>query len=134
MIEPVNAHVADRLEEVARILDEQGANSFCVGAYRRAAVTLRQLKRPVSDIVFAEGIEGLRQLPGIGESLARAIYQTVTSGRLPILERLRGEADPVELLASVPGIGKVLAKRLHEELDIDTLEELEAATTGGWPI
>lgn len=131
MIETVNAHVADRLEEVARILNEQGANSFRVGAYRRAAATLRQLKRPVRDIVLAEGIEGLRQLPGIGESLARAIYQAVTSGRLPILERLRGEADPVELLASVPGIGKVLAKRLHEDLDIDTLEELEAASHDG---
>lgn len=120
MIETVNAEVAARLDEVARILNEQGANRFRVEAYRRAATTIRRLARPVNEIVRAQGIEGLRQLPGIGESLARAIYQTVTTGRLPMLERLRGEADPVELLASVPGIGRVFARRLHEELDIDT--------------
>ncbi|MFY9611486.1 MAG: helix-hairpin-helix domain-containing protein [Blastocatellia bacterium] len=131
MIEAVNAEVAARLEEVARILNEQGANRFRVDAYRRAATTVRRLTRPVTGIVRAEGIEGLRRLPGIGETLARAIYQTVVSGRMPMLERLRGEADPVVLLASVPGIGKVFAGRLHEELGIDTLEELEAAAHDG---
>lgn len=131
MIETVNAEVASRLEEVARILNEQGANRFRVDAYRRAAATMRRLTRPASDIVRSQGIEGLRRLPGIGETLARAIYQTVVSGRMPMLDRLRGEADPVTLLASVPGIGKVLAERLHEELGIDTLEELEAAAHDG---
>ena len=131
MIETVNAEVASRLEEVARILNEQGANRFRVDAYRRADATMRRLTRPISDIVRSDGIEGLRRLPGIGETLARAIYQTVVSGRMPMLDRLRGEADPVALLASVPGIGKVLAERLHEELGIDTLEELEAAAHDG---
>jgi len=131
MIETVNAEVAARLEEVARILNEQGANRFRVDAYLRAALTIRRLNRPVSEIIRADGIEGLRRLPGIGETLARAIYQTVASGRLPMLERLRGEADPVALLASVPGIGKVLAERFHEEMGIDTLEELEAAAHDG---
>jgi hypothetical protein len=131
MTETVNAEVAARLEEVARILNDQGANPFRVDAYRRAAMTIRRITKPVSEIVRTEGIEGLRQLPGIGETLARTIWQTVVSGRMPMLERLRGEADPVALLASVPGIGKVLAERLHEELSIDTLEDLEAAAHDG---
>ena len=131
MIEEVNAEVASRLEEVARILNEQGANRFRVEAYLRAATTIKRLKRPVTELVRAEGIEGLRRLPGIGETLARAIHQTVVSGRMPMLERLRGEADPVALFASVPSIGKVLAERLHEELGIDTLEELESAAHDG---
>lgn len=130
-VNTVNAEVAARLEEVARILNEQGANRFRVDAYRRAAMTIRRLTNPVSEIVRADGIDGLRQLPGIGETLARAIYQTVASGRMPILERLRGEADPIALLASVPGIGKVFAGRLHEDLGIDTLEDLEAAAHDG---
>ncbi len=131
MNQTVNIEVSARLDEVAGILNEQGANRFRVGAYRRAANTIRRLERPVSETVRDKGIEGLRQLPGIGETLARAIYQTVVSGRMPMLERLRGEADPVALLASAPGIGKVLAKRLHEELGIDTLEDLEAAAHDG---
>ena len=39
----------------------------------------------MTEIVRAKGIEGLRRLPGIGETLARAIYQTVISGRMPII-------------------------------------------------
>jgi len=127
----VNAEIAERLDEVARILNEQRANPFRVAAYRRAANTLRRLKQPVSEIVRMKGIEGLTALPGIGETLARAVYQMVVTGRLPMLERLRGETDPIDLLASVPGIGKITAERLHDELGIDTLEELEAAAHDG---
>jgi len=128
---PLNAAVAGRLAEVARILEEHGANRFRVGAYLRAAATLRGLSRPLDELLRDEGIDGLQRLPGIGESLARSIRDVVTTGRLPMLERLRGETDPVELLRSVPGIGRVIADRLHHELGIDTLEDLEAAAHDG---
>jgi hypothetical protein len=126
-----NRDIARRLEEVAALLQEQGANPFRVQAYRHAAETLRNWDRPVEEILQEKGEEGLRRLPGIGESLARSIRTLVLTGRLPILDQLRGEADPVSLLASVPGIGKVLAERLHHDLGIDTLEELEAAAHDG---
>jgi len=119
------------LNEVARLLEEQGANLYRVHAYRRAAEMLLHLDRPVSAILAAEGMEGLQRLPGIGETLARAIRDLVITGRLPMLERLRGEADPVRLLSSVPGIGKALARRLHDDLGIETLEELEVAAHDG---
>jgi DNA polymerase (family 10) len=127
MAETVNLEIAQRLEEVAQLLDEQDANPYRVQAYRNAAQTLRQLDRPITDILQHNGMDRLRQLPGIGESLAHSIHALATTGRLPMLERLRGESDPVALLASVPSVGKVLATRLHEDLGIDTLEELEAA-------
>ena len=126
-----NTEIARRLEEVAGLLNEQEANPYRVQAYRHAAEILRRLDRPVAEILQQEGPEGLRRLPGIGESLARSIRELVLTGRLPILARLRGEADPMSLLASVPGIGPVLADRLHHELGIDTLEELEAAAHDG---
>jgi DNA polymerase (family 10) len=126
-----NTEIACRLEEVARLLNEQEANPYRVQAYRNAAETLRRLDQPVIEILQKEGPEGLRCLPGIGESLARSIRELALIGRLPILARLRGEADPMSLLASVPGLGLVLADRLHHELGIDTLEELEAAAHDG---
>jgi hypothetical protein len=48
-----------------------------------------------------------------------------------MLERLRGEADPVALLMTVPGIGRRTAERLHHDLEIETLEDLEAAAHDG---
>jgi Holliday junction resolvasome RuvABC DNA-binding subunit len=131
MAEMVNADIARRFEEVAQLLEEQGANPYRVQAYRRAAEVLRQLERPAADILHQAGLEGLQELPGIGESLAGSIQTLVTSGRLPMLERLRGEADPIALLASVPGIGSRLAERLYHDLGIATLEELEIAAHDG---
>ena len=126
-----NASIAARLDEVAELLDEQGANRFRTEAYRKAAQRLRGFDRAVSEILAAEGIDGLDRLPGIGPVLARAIATLVTTGRLPMLERLRGESDPIALLGTVPGIGRTLADRLHHGLGISTLEDLEAAAADG---
>jgi hypothetical protein len=126
-----NTGIAKRLEEVAELLEEQHANPFRVRAYRHAAETVRWHDRSMKDVLEAEGMEGLRRLPGIGESLARSIHDLVISGTLGMLQRLRGEADPVALLMSVPGIGRITAERLHHDLDIDTLEELETAAHDG---
>ncbi len=131
MTDPVNAGVAARLDEVAALLEEQGANPFRVAAYRRAAQTLRALPTPVADVLRNEGMEGLRSLPGVGTSLARSIRQVITGGRLPMLERLRGETNPEAVLMTVPGIGRTLAAQLHRELGIASLTELEAAANDG---
>jgi hypothetical protein len=126
-----NSAIARRLEEVAQLLEGQGANPYRVQAYRQAAETLRRLQRPVQEILAREGEAGLRKLPGIGESLARSIATIVATGRLPMLDRLRGESHSILLLASVPGIGKRLAARLHDDLNVDTLEQLESAAHEG---
>ena len=118
MAATMNSFVAMRLDEIALILEKQGANVFRVGAYRRAAAMLRGLKQSIDEIIKTQGIEGLQELPGIGETLARFIHQLVVTGRSPMLERLRGESDPVALLRTVPGIGRVMAQRLHDELGI----------------
>jgi DNA polymerase (family 10) len=131
MIEMVNATVGRRLEEVAALLEEQGANPFRIQAYRNAADVIRRERRPVAEIVAKEGADGLRKLPGIGESLSRSVRDLVKTGRLPMLDRLRGEADPVTLLSSVTGVGRVMADRLHHDLGINTLEDLEAAAHDG---
>jgi DNA polymerase (family 10) len=130
-MDPLNGRIAARLEEVAGLLENQGANVFRVEAWRRAAWTVRNLDRPVSKVLEEEGIEGLDRLPGIGAVLSRAIRDLAVTGRLPMLERMRGESDPTALLASVPGIGATLADRLHHDRGIATLEDLEAAAFDG---
>jgi Holliday junction resolvasome RuvABC DNA-binding subunit len=127
----LNVRIARRLDEVAEILEAQGGNPYRVQAYRRAAETLRQLPRPAEQIFRQEGEPGLRKLPGIGERLARSIATLLITGRLPMLDRLRGTTDSGSLLASVPGIGKRLAQRLRRDLGIDTLEQLETAAHDG---
>jgi hypothetical protein len=125
-----NDQVALRLEEVADLLQAQDANPFRVRAYRAAAETVRGLPRTAHDILEAEGPEGLEHLAGIGESLARSIEQLVQTGRLGLLDRLRGSSIE-DVLATVPGIGPRLAGRIHDELAIDSLAALETAAHDG---
>jgi DNA polymerase (family 10) len=126
-----NDTVARCLEETAELLQAQGANPFRVQAYRKAAATVRGLRQQVAEIYRNGGDEGLRGLPGIGDRLGAGLRSLILTGRLPMLERLRGEMDPVALLESVPGIGPKLAEHLHHDLGIDTLEELEVAAHDG---
>jgi len=126
-----NQDIARRLREVAQLLEDQGANRFRVRAYRTAAETIERLTVPAAEIAQQQGTDGLQSLPGIGVSLARSIHTLVVTGRLPMLDRLRGRMDPVSLLTSIPGIGPTLATRLHDDLGIDTLEQLEMAAHDG---
>ena len=128
---PENQEIAQKLREVALLLDNQGANRFRVRAYRGGAETIERLAVPASEIAQQQGTDGLQSLPGIGVSLARSIHTLVVTGRLPMLDRLRGLMDPVSLLTSIPGIGPALAHRLHDELHIETLEQLELAAHDG---
>jgi hypothetical protein len=126
-----NREIAQKLREVALLLEEQGANRFRIQAYRAAAERLERLDIPVSRIVEQQGTDGLQALPGIGMSLARSIHTLVLTGRLPMLDRLRGHMDPIGLLTSLPGLGSSLAHRLHDDLQIETLEQLEMAAHDG---
>jgi predicted flap endonuclease-1-like 5' DNA nuclease len=126
-----NQDIAGRLREVAQLLEEQGASRFRVRAYRAAAETIERLTVPAAEIAQQQGTDGLQTLPGIGVSLARSIHTLVVTGRLPMLDRLRGHMEPVSLLTSIPGIGRALAHRLHDDLHIDTLEQLEMAAHDG---
>ncbi len=127
----LNEDIAGRLDEVARILAEQGASRYRVQAYHHASEVLRGLAQPVAEIFAAEGLAGLEKLPGIGVSIAHAIRDLIQHGRLGMLDRLRGEHDPIALLRSVPGVGKGLAWKLHDDLGIESLAELETAAHDG---
>lgn len=122
-----NGEIATRLEELAEVLAMQRGNPYRIEAYRRAARTVRACPVSIVELVRERGVAGLRELPGIGERLARSLHALASTGRLPMLERLRGESDPEELLQTVPGIGAATAARIHEQLGIHTLEELELA-------
>lgn len=126
-----NQQIAGSLEEVARILSDQDANRYRVNAYVHAADVLRTLGEPVSGILQRDGLRGLEEIPGVGDTIAHVIRDIVLHGRSHMLERLRGESDPIALLATVPGIGKNTAWKLHDELGIETLQELEAAAHDG---
>ena len=127
----LNRQIAEKLDEMAELLEAQGANPFRVRAYRRAAGTLGDLDRDLEEIAASEGVEGLVAIPTVGKGIASAVWEIVHTGRWSQLERLRGSLRPESLFQTVPGIGPSMAQKIHDELHVDTLEELEAAAYDG---
>lgn len=127
----INAQIAGRLRAMADLREVQGDDGFRVEAYRRAAGEVDMLGRPVDAILAAEGRAGLIALPHIGEGIAGAISEMVATGRWAQLDRLMGELEPERLFQTIPGVGPKLALRLHDELEAETLEQLELAAHDG---
>ena len=125
-----NAEVATAFEEMADLLEIEGANPFRVRAYRFAARTLRDLPAEVGEMV-AKG-EDLTSLPGIGDDLAGKIKEILATGTAAAIEaqRKRVPATLTELLR-IPGLGPKRVKTLAHELKIRSLSELQTAAQAG---
>jgi len=121
-----NAQIAAVFDEMADILEFQGANPFRVRAYRNAARTIGDLGEPLEKLVN-EG-RALTEIPGIGKDLADKINSLITTGELKQWRELR-EQVPAGVLAllRVPGMGPKKAAALHRELGIQNLDMLRAA-------
>jgi hypothetical protein len=126
-----NRDIAALLHEIALLLAQQGASEFRVHAYQHASRMLHDRPQPVHEVLEREGIEGLIALPTIGRSIANLIEQYLHLGRIPLLDRLRGEDTPERLFATLPSLGPELSRRIHEDLEIETLSELFAAIQDG---
>ena len=128
---PTKQEIASLLDKIADHLEAGGDNPFRIQSYRDGANTIRATDAPVVQMAAEEDVAGLKELPNIGEGLARVIIEYVNTGRSSLLADLQGETSPADLFQQVPGIGAELAERIVSELKIDTLEALEQAAHDG---
>lgn len=125
-----NATIAAIFDEIADLLDIQGANPFRVRAYRNAARTIGDLGTDVTTWM-ARGMP-LTDIPGIGDDLANKVQEIVETGGCKCLERLEKDVPPaVTQLLRVPGLGPKRVKILWHDLDVQTLEQLLQAAQAG---
>lgn len=125
-----NADIAAIFEEIADLLEIEGANPFRIRAYRNAARTLSEL--PQDAHVLLEKGDDLTRLPGIGDDLAAKIAEIVATGSCSLLQRLRKELPPaITELLHIPGLGPKRVKALYHDLDVQTVEQLYRAARDG---
>jgi DNA polymerase (family X) len=112
------------LDEIGALLEIEGENPFKVKAYYSAAKVLAGLDD--LNLYIAEG--RLRDLKGIGETLASKITEYVETGKITYHEELKQRipAGLLELL-QIPNLGPRKIKMLHDALGITNLGELEYA-------
>src|SRR5487761_78391 len=125
---PANAEVADRFDLLADLLELEGAESFRVLAYRRAATRMRETSTSGAQLALAGRA---KELQGIGKTIEEKIVQIVEMGDIEALAKRRALVPPdVIAFMHLPGLGPKTAARIWQELGVTTLAGLkEAAET-----
>ena len=121
------AHV---LSQIAAYLELKGENAFKCRAYEGAARALRALGADDLAPLYRSGdLAGVR---GLGPATLAVVRDLIETGESRYLEQLR-ESTPDGLLdmLAVPGMTPARIHRVYEELNIETVEELEAAARNG---
>ena len=124
---PRNADVADQFDLLADLLELEGAQSFRVLAYRRAATQMRESSASVAQLA----LDGhARDLAGVGRTIEDKIVQIVRDGEIHALSERKGRipAGVIEMMR-LPGLGPKTARRIWEELGVATLDELRQAAS-----
>jgi DNA polymerase (family 10) len=122
---PRNEALAEQFDLLADLMELEAADSFRIGAYRKAASRIRET--PVSVAQLA--LDGkAKQLQGIGKTIEGKIVEVVEDGEIHALTKRKAEV-PAEVarFMRLPGLGPKTARRIWQELGITTVAALKAA-------
>src|SRR5579875_1891936 len=124
-----NDEIARVLFHIASILEMTEDNVYRVRAYRRAALGVVMLPRPLAEyVVRGEDMP----LPGVGTRIRGRLQELVNTGRMGVYAALLDElGEPMVSLLALEGVGPKRAQRLVEGLHIHSLQELADAAHEG---
>lgn len=127
-----NSEISKILSEISEYLEMEEGRTFRSRAYEKAAETISDLEEDLGSVYKNDGLEGLKDIQGVGASIAEKIEELLTTGRLKYYESLKKET-PVRLdeLTRIEGLGPKNIKKLHEKLGIKNLNDLEKAAKAG---
>ena len=125
-----NPAMARLLNETADLMEIDGADSFRVRSYRRAAEAVEQTT--VDLLAIAPETARLLEIPGIGKSMAANLQAIAATGTMPLREELLAKygLGLLELL-KLPGMGPKTVALLWDAGKIATIGELAAAIDEG---
>lgn len=124
-----NKAVARHLSLAADLITLTGGNPFRARAFGSAARRAEQLEEPVAALAAAGT---LPEVQGFGKGLAADIATLVETGRLPVVAEILATLPPGLLdVLRVKGLGPKKVRTLWQELDITSVDALEAAAVAG---
>jgi DNA polymerase (family X) len=123
-----NEDFAALLREYADLIMIIGGDVFRARNYEKAARSVAGYAGDVSQLDAA----ALRQVPGVGKSIAEKIGEFAATGTFGALEELRARIPAGVLqLTRIPALGPKRALQLYQELGISSVGELEDAIKEG---
>ena len=123
-----NDEVAALLGEYAELISITGGDAFRARSYDRAARAIRGFPGDVAALAPAE----LRQIPGVGKSVADKVAEYLATGSIEAVEEIRARIPPgVREMIAIPALGPARAMQLHTELGIGSVAGLAEAVRAG---
>jgi DNA polymerase (family 10) len=125
-----NTDLADRLDEIAELLEITGANRFRVIAHQKAARVARDLTANLADIAGDE--KALVAIDGIGKGIAAKVAEFAERGSIDELDELRAQVPAgLPALLRLPGMGPKTVALLWKQAGVEDIASLQAAIEGG---
>ncbi|MDI7261284.1 MAG: DNA polymerase/3'-5' exonuclease PolX [Thermodesulfobacteriota bacterium] len=124
-----NKELANLFEKMADILEFKSENPFKISAYRKASRILGDLTQDIGEIAESGT---LKDIPGIGEGMAKKIEEYLKTGKVSKFEEVKkGVSDELIAMMDIPGMGPKTLALLHKERRIESLSQLEKAVEDG---
>jgi len=118
--------VIQHLETIAIYMELKGENTFKIGAFRKAAISLDKDERGLKEIL------DFTSIPNIGKGTAAIIEEFIQTGQSETLLSLMGEVpNGLIPLLQLQGLGGKKIAKLYQELNITNLDELRQACEEG---
>jgi DNA polymerase (family 10) len=118
-----NQEIARFFDKVAFFLSLKDENEFKIGAYTRAARSIRDYPVSIEDMLLAG--EDLTKIEGIGKILAQKVEDLVIIGSLKMLDELLAEfPDSLYEMSQIKGIGPRTILKIFDAHHIRSLDEL----------
>lgn len=122
-----NQEVAKILHKISSFLEMEGV-AFKPYAYEKAALSVEALEEDVEDIYNQRGIDGLKEISGVGEGIAKVLKEYLQTGTVRVYKKMKKKFPvDIEALIAVEGLGPKKVKVLFQKLGIRNLKELEQA-------
>lgn len=122
-----NQELAKLFRELALYL-EMREIPFKPRAYEKAAYNIESLEEDIEDYFKKYGKEGLKQIPGVGDSIAEKIIEFLKTNHIKELDDFKKEIPVnIEELTSIEGIGAKMVYKLYHFLKIKNIDDLEKA-------
>ncbi|GIH25953.1 DNA polymerase/3'-5' exonuclease PolX [Acrocarpospora phusangensis] len=120
-----NDEAAAALEEYAELFALNGGDAFRVRSYQKAAKSIAGYPEDLRSTP-------VRQIPGVGEAIAKKVEEFLERGSFRQLDDLRSKVpDGVRRLTRIPSLGPKKALFLFQELGVDSPAALAEAIRQG---
>ena len=122
-----NEELAKIFFEMAELLELKNVQ-WKPRAYKAAAVSVQNLSQPLEEVYSSGGLKALKEIPGIGDAIAKKIIEFIETGKVTSLKSLRNRTG-IELvsLLRVPGLGPKKIAVLNKELGVKDIAGLKLA-------